>query len=211
VSGLVAFLGVAALIVVMPGLDMALVTRNALARGRRSALATAAGVNAGVTVWIAASALGVAAVVRASEPAFLVLKLAGGAYLVLLGARTLLGARRAGEADAGEAPALLGPPSGSAWPAFRQGLLNNLLNPKMAVLFVSLLPQFAAPGPGSWLRSLLLGGLFLALGVLWLCAYALVAARAAGTLHRPAVRARIEALTGTVLLGLGLRVWLERR
>jgi threonine/homoserine/homoserine lactone efflux protein len=201
---LLPFAGVAALIIVVPGVDMALVTKNAL-RGRRAALATAIGVNAGVAVWIVASALGVAAVVRESAIAFSALKLAGAVYLLFLGLQLLRGARgldpepepSRGEADAAE--------------CFRQGVLNNLLNPKMPIVFLSLLPQFVTPHSSALAGSLVLGGLFLAMGVAWLSVLALVAARAAGALRRPRVRAWIETVTGFVLVGLAVRLATERR
>jgi threonine/homoserine/homoserine lactone efflux protein len=204
------FLGVAALIIVTPGVDMALVTKNAVMRGRGAALATALGVNAGIVVWIAASALGVAALVRASAAAFAVLKLAGALYLLLLGLQALRHARRtAVERRVRDEPGELAPAPG--WVCFRQGIASNLLNPKVAVLFVSLIPQFVAPGPSAPESSLVLGALFNLMGTLWLCSYALLAARAAGVLRRPAIRARIEAVTGTVLIALGVRLAIERR
>jgi threonine/homoserine/homoserine lactone efflux protein len=207
--GVLPFIGVAVLIVITPGVDMALVTKNAFSRGRAAAFATALGVNAGIVVWTFASALGVAAVVRASAAAFAVLKLAGAAYLVWLGVQALWRARRAGgvPSDEGRSATF----ERHVWAYFRQGLVSNLLNPKIAVFFTSLLPQFVAPGRSALAMSLALGGLFNALGVIWLSGYALFAARAGSLLQRPSVRARLERLTGFVLIGLGIRLALERR
>jgi threonine/homoserine/homoserine lactone efflux protein len=197
------FLAVAAVVVITPGVDMALVTKNALVHGRRQALATAFGVNAGIAAWTLAAALGVAALVQASAASFAVIKFAGALYLVYLGVQALRHARR-GHA---EAPAVR-PPLGRA-AAFRQGLLSNLLNPKIAIFFTSLLPQFV--GHATLPRLLLLGALFNAMGVVWLTGYALLAARGRAFLQRPRVRSALDYLSGAVLVGLGLRLAFERR
>jgi threonine/homoserine/homoserine lactone efflux protein len=121
---LLPFLAVAVVVVITPGVDMALVTKNAFVHGRRQALATAFGINAGIAVWTVAAALGVAAAVQASAAAFAVIKCAGALYLVYLGAQALRSARRA-PAEAHALRSGLG-----AAGAFRQGLVSNLLNPK---------------------------------------------------------------------------------
>jgi threonine/homoserine/homoserine lactone efflux protein len=204
-----AFVAVAALVIVAPGPDTVMVTKNAVVHGRGAALGTGFGVSAGLLVWTAAAALGVAAVVRESAVAFTVLKLVGAAYLVWLGAGALRAALlRSGHAiDAdGESRSPLGWGGG-----FRQGFLSNIGNPKIAVFFTGLLPQFVAPGRPVLVPFLLLGGLFVAMAVIWLCAYALVAARAARVLTRPGVKAALDAVSGVVLVGLGVRLALERR
>jgi threonine/homoserine/homoserine lactone efflux protein len=198
-----AFTVVAFVLIVVPGPDTALVTRNALLAGRRAALATALGVSTGLLVWTATSALGVAALVHTSAVAFSALKLAGGAYLVWLGIEALRAAGRPA------APVQRRPIDGAR--GFRQGLLSDLANPKIAVLFTSLLPQFVAPGRALLVPFLALGGLFAAMTATWLCLYAVAAARASGVLRRPAVRRALDRLTGLVLIGLGLRIATERR
>jgi RhtB (resistance to homoserine/threonine) family protein len=204
-----AFVGIAALVIVAPGPDTVVVTKNALLHGRRAALATSLGVNTGLLIWTLAAALGVAAVVRESAVAFTVLKLVGAVYLVWLGFQALRAARRHAAPDAlhttGQNPrvgALLG---------YRQGLLSNLGNPKIAVFFTGLLPQFVSPGKPVLEPFLLLGGLFVLMTVVWLCGYALVAARASALLGRPRVRAALDRVTGVVLVGLGVRLAFERR
>jgi threonine/homoserine/homoserine lactone efflux protein len=201
------FVAVAALLVVTPGVDMALVSKNALLHGRRVALLTALGINAGIVVWTAAAALGVAALIRASATAFTVLKLAGAAYLVYLGLQAIWLSRRGrlhgGDHDPGGRR--LGPPSG-----FRQGLLSNLANPKIAVFFTGFIPQFVSPGQSVVLNSLALGAIFNLLGVVWLVVFALLVSRAGGLLRRPRVRSVLDRLTGCVLVGLGVRLATER-
>jgi threonine/homoserine/homoserine lactone efflux protein len=195
---LLPFLAVSAIVVVTPGVDMALVTKNALLHGRRAARATALGVNLGIFLWTLAAALGLAAVISASAEAFTAIKLAGAAYLVYLGLRTLLGSHQPVAVVA----------RGSA---FRQGLASNLLNPKIAVFFTSLLPQFVNAEHAQPQDMLLLGLLFNCLGVLWLLTYASLAARGRDVLRRPRVKRTLDRVSGVALVGLGVRLAFERR
>lgn len=192
---LVAFLGVAVVVIVTPGQDTALTVRNTLAGGRGAGVRTAIGVVCGQTVWALAASAGVAALLVASEPAFAALKFAGAAYLIYLGGQALLAAAR-GEPGVDHGPRAAGGRE------LRQGLLSNLGNPKMAVFFSSLLPQFGDSFP----VLLGLGLLFCALTLTWLSAYALAVARAGDVLRRPRVRRTIDAITGTALVALGLRL-----
>jgi threonine/homoserine/homoserine lactone efflux protein len=202
-GNLVAFAAVAVVIVVVPGPDMALVLRNGVAHGRRAAVATALGINAGLLVWAVAAALGIAALLQASSTAFTVLKLAGAAYLVWLGARALLDAWRGTDAD-------VAAPRRKASP-FRQGLVTNLFNPKMALVYTTLIPQFVERGGSEVAQTFLLAGVFIAMGLVWLTAYALLVAQAGALLRRPPVRRVVNAIAGVMLTALGLRLALERR
>ena len=170
---LAAFFAVSALVIVTPGQDTALTIRNALLGGRRGGVFTAGGVASGQAVWTVAASAGVAALLRASEPAFLAVRLAGGS------------ARR----------------------AFRQGLLSNLGNPKMAVFFMSLLPQFAT----RFSAGLVLGLVFCSMTFVWLTGYAFAVAKAGGVLRRPRVRRALDRVTGAVLVAFGLRLAAESR
>jgi threonine/homoserine/homoserine lactone efflux protein len=202
------FVGIAAVVIVVPGPDTAIVTKNALLHGRRAALGTAFGVETGLAVWTVASALGVASIVRASDTAFTVLKLIGAAYLVWLGIQALLAARRGGShADTDSASRVaIGGRGG-----FRQGLISDLANPKIGAFFTGLLPQFAGPGHSVLLPFLVLGGLFVLMTVVWLCGYALVAVKASAVLRRERVKAAIDRVSGLILIGFGIRLALERR
>ena len=194
-----AFLGVSAIVIVTPGQDTALTIRNTLLGGRRSGIRTAAGVAGGQAVWALATSAGVAAVLRASEPAFVAVKLAGAVYLVFLGLQTLMPALRSGTSKPKTSPR--GRP-------LRQGLVSNLGNPKMAIFFTSLLPQFTtSPSFGSLLA---LGMVFCSLTLVWLTAYAVAVAKAGDFLRRSRVRRALDALTGAVLVALGLRLAVER-
>jgi threonine/homoserine/homoserine lactone efflux protein len=197
VAHALAFLGVSALVIVTPGQDTALTIRNTLLGGRRSGVLTAAGVASGQAFWTLAASLGLAALLSASEPAFLAVRLAGAAYLVFLGIQTLVGASRRAHGR----PRTRGS-------AFRQGLLSNLGNPKMAVFFTSLLPQF---GGTSFPVLLGLGFVFCTMTFAWLTGYAFAVARAGDFLRRSRVRAWLDRVTGAVLVAFGLRLATEAR
>jgi threonine/homoserine/homoserine lactone efflux protein len=208
VSELLAFLGVAVLVIVTPGPDTAVTIRGTLLGGRRAGMLTAFGVVSGQACWTVAASAGLTAVLVASEPAFLAVKFAGAAYLVYLGVHALVAAFRGTETSVADATA----PRLARASAFRQGLISDLSNPKMAAFFTSLLPQFGttAAGPSFWLM-LGFGLLFCVLTWLWLALYAVALERLGETLRRPRVRRAIEAATGAVLVALGLRLAAEPR
>jgi threonine/homoserine/homoserine lactone efflux protein len=195
-----AFLGVSAVVIVTPGQDTALTIRNTLLGGRSGGIATAAGVVSGQLVWALAASAGLSAVLLASSPLFMAIRIAGAAYLVLLGVQALVAAiRGAHRVDADAAPRRRRAP-------YRQGVLSNLGNPKMAVFFTSLLPQFGS----SFAAMLALGLVFATLTLVWLSAYAVAVAKATNFLQRSWVRRALDAVTGLVLVALGLRVATER-
>ena len=201
---LLAFVAVSAVVICTPGQDTALTIRNTLSGGRGSGIATALGVAAGQAVWTVAASAGVVALLTASEPVFRVLKLVGAAYLVYLGAQSLWAAlaRRTHE-HAVRSAAPLSPAR-----ATRQGVLSNLGNPKMAVFFASLLPQFAPEGGASFAVLLALGFLFCTMTFAWLTFYAVAIARL-GRLLTGTVRRALDAITGFVLVALGVRLATE--
>jgi len=198
-ASLLAFLGVSAILIVTPGQDTALTIRNTLAGGRRDGLATALGVSTGQKIWALSAAAGLAALLHASEPAFVALRIAGAAYLVYLGAQALWSALCG-------ASGTHGAPIGRRRRPFRQGLLSNLGNPKMAVFFTSLLPQFGH----SFAALLALGIVFCVMTLAWLCTYAYAVARAGDFLRRSRVRRALDAVTGVVLVAFGLRLATDR-
>ena len=201
---LLAFIGVSVAVVVIPGPDMALVARNVLRHGRSAGFATSAGICTGILGWAVAAALGISTLLATSATAFLVLKLAGAAYLIYLGMATLRAHDAA--ADAGTA-------SRTAMPwhrAWLQGLLSALLNPKLGVFFLTLLPQFIGPDEATAARALQLAVLFDLIGLAWLLLYSVILGAAGAALSRPGPRRFVRWLTGTILVGLGARVALER-
>ena len=204
---LLAFVGVSVMVICTPGPDTALTVRNAFAGGRRCGVATAAGVAIGQAVWTVATSFGIAELIQASEPAFLAMRTVGAAYLLYLGAQSLWAAwRDRPHAAPDAAPSLRLTPARS----LRQGVVNDLANPKMAAFFLSLLPQFASPEQGV-AAVLLLGLLFCLLTFAWLALYSAAVARARVVLGRPWVRRALDALAGCVLVGFGARLAFERR
>ena len=212
-SELAAFLAVAAVVIVTPGPDTALTVRNTVAGGRRSGVFTALGVAGGQLTWTLATSAGISALLLASEPAFAAVKLLGAAYLVVLGAQALRAAWRGGAPD-GWPPGRLAPqiaPQLAPRTALVQGFASNLGNPKMAVFFTSLLPQFTQQGSAGFGALFLLGLLFCSFTLVWLTAYAIAVATAGDMLGRSGIRRGLEAMTGAVLIGLGVRLALARR
>jgi len=190
------------LLILIPGPDTAVVTKNALLGGRRGGTLTAVGVSVGLVVWTAAAALGIAALLRASAFAFLALKVAGAIYLVWMGIQMLR------TKDFSSLPT--GAPA-SGLRALRQGLLTDLGNPKIAVFFTSFLPQFVDPHASAFASLLALGAIFAVLTLLWLAAYGWLVGHGASVFRRPAVRRVLDRVTGVVLIGFGIRLALERR
>ena len=208
ITNLGAFLVLSALLSVAPGPDTAITTRNALVGGRRAGLFTILGVAFGLVVWTLATGVGVAALLRASEPAFVALKVAGAIYLAALGVLAIWGALRGpGARGAGHLERRTIPPR----VALRQGALTNLGNPKIAVFFTSFLPQFTPAHEASFASLVLLGVLFCLVGLTWLTIYVLALARIGDFLRRPRPRRILDFVTGTVLVGFGIRLAFEHR
>ena len=202
---LIAFVGISLLLAVTPGPDMAVVTKNALAHGRRGVLLTTTGIALALAIWVGATAVGLSALLRASGELLFVLKLAGAAYLAYLGVRTLLESRRRPQDLLAEAP-----PAAPAHAIFRQGFLSAISNPKLGVFFVTFLPQFVVPGQALLPRLLELGLVFAVIGWSWMNVYGLLITRIREIITAPRVRQWMQRVTGVVLLGFGARLALER-
>ena len=199
-----AFIAISLLLAVTPGPDMALVTRNALAHGPRGVFLTTTGIAIALLLWVTATAVGVAALLKASTTLFYLLKLIGGAYLAYLGVRAWLASReKPGDLLAGMNAA----PAGSI---LRQGLISAGTNPKLGVLFVTLLPQFIDTHRPLPPQLLLLGATFAVIGWTWMNVYGLLIARIRDFITAPRVRQWMERITGTVLIGLGVRLAFDR-
>lgn len=200
---LLAFMGVVQLAVMSPGPDFAVTVRNSAVSGRAMGMMTVFGISVGIFVWAVSAALGVAALLAASATAYTVVKLAGAAYLLFIGVRAVRAAMR-GEYSA--PPAGAGDRDGPGlWTGFRQGLLCNVLNPKAAVFYVALMPQFLPHSPDA-ADTLMLSLIAVALTAGWFLTVANVVGVLRQVFNRPAVRRRIDGVTGVVLLGLGLKL-----
>jgi threonine/homoserine/homoserine lactone efflux protein len=208
-----AFVGVAAILTILPGADMALVTRNVLVVGRQRTMLTITGICAGCVIHAAASALGLSAILATSATAFNVVKSLGAAYLVWIGIQSIRESRRSG-IPADLSPASLAPArrsSISLVSPLSQGFLTNLLNPKVAIFYLTFLPQFIGPGEPVLRRSLVLATIHIAMGFIWLTTYAWFIDRLGAVLTRPMVKAWLERVTGGLLIALGARLAWERR
>lgn len=204
-SQLLAFAGVSLLLAVTPGPDMAVVTKNALAHGRRGVLLTTSGIALALVIWVSATAVGLSALLRASGEVLLLLKIAGAGYLAYLGIRTLLESRaRPGDLLADT------PPAAPAHAVFRQGFFSAISNPKLGVFFVTFLPQFVLPGQAVLPRLFELGVVFAVIGWVWMNLYGLFVTRLRAVITAPRVRQWMQRVTGVVLLGFGARLALER-
>ena len=208
-SRFVAFLGIAALLTIIPGADTGLVTKNAITRGRSAAFFTTFGICLGCLCHATASALGLSVVLRESARLYEWVKLAGAGYLIYIGARALWAARKPHQIT-GEAGFSIERRRG-IWFSFVEGLLTNLLNPKVAIFYLTFLPQFIAPNENVLRKSLFLASIHVLMGLVWLCSYAMLLDRMSAVLTRPSVRRKLEAFTGAVLVAFGLRLAIERR
>ncbi len=209
-TNFLAFLGISLVVIMTPGPDTALTIRNTLLGGARGGVFTAVGVSTGQLIWALAASAGVVGVLVASAPVFEVLRYAGAAYLIWIGAQTLHSAFRPAGAGASPLARSAGRRLGRLG-AFRQGLINDLANPKMAAFFVSLFPQFVPAESASFGPLMLLGLVFSVMTLAWLVAYAFAVAKAGDILRRSGIRRAIEAVTGVVLIAFGLRLATAQR
>lgn len=217
-QALLSFSLVAGLLTLVPGLDTTLVLRGTLGRSRRYGFSALAGIQAGVLVWGVAAAVGAAALLAASHTAYTVLCYVGAAYMVWLGVSLIIKTFRRGAAPLGvdgtgvdeTAQARAAERGAGLGAGFLQGLVTNLLNPKVGAFYIATLPQFVPAGVSPLAMGLLLAGVHCLLGVLWLGAVVLGADRVRGQLSRPAFARWIDRVTGGVLVAFGARLALVR-
>ena len=206
---LLAWALVAVIGAVTPGIDLMIVLRSTLFHGRRSGCAAVLGVELGHAVWAVASLIGLTALLAASSLAYDLVRIAGAAYLVWLGCsaiwKSLPRNRRAdGESEVGPLPL-------SIFGAARSGFFSNLLNPKVGVFYISILPQFLPTGPGASGWGALLVAIALTIGSAWHIVIVLLATRARGVLTRERVKVWLDRTSATVMIALGVRLATEHR
>ena len=201
-----AFAVAAGFLTVTPGLDTALVLRTAAVEGVAQARLALAGICMGLFVWGAATSLGLTALIAVSTLAYSVLRVAGAIYLVNLGVRMWVREHSFDVAAAGPTAVESG---AHRW--LWRGLLTNLLNPKVGVFYVTLLPQFIPRGASVIGYSLLFTSIHVAEGVLWLTILTMAVRPLRSWLSRRAVVRALDCGTGTVLIGCGVALALERR
>lgn len=190
------------LLALTPGQDTMYILGRSLTGGLRSGVASALGITVGTIIHTLAAAAGLAVLLATSPVAFTAVKICGAAYLAFLGARLLFSRARAAPDPQGASA------SGSAWSAFGQGIVSNVLNLKVALFFLALLPQFIDPSSSSkTLAFLALGATFIAIGTLWCLVLAIIAARLRGFFVRnPNARTLINRATGSLFMLLGARL-----
>ncbi|CAN5289465.1 LysE family translocator [soil metagenome] len=205
-SALWSFALLAGVLTIIPGPDSALILRSALVQTRRHAYATAVGIAAGTFVWGAAAAVGAAALLAASEFAFTVLKAVGAVYLAYLGVTMIVKSFR----RHGPSSQVL-PPVGSLRAAFARGAVTNLLNPKVGVFYIALIPQFIPDGAAPVAMGLLLALVHVVESLVWFSGLILAAHVARAWLSSPRVSAWIDRVTGGILVAFGAVLAVESR
>jgi RhtB (resistance to homoserine/threonine) family protein len=201
---MLAFMGVVLLAAMAPGPDFVIVTRHAAISGRRAGMATGLGIASGVFAWAVVAAFGVASLLAASAVAFTAVKLVGAVYLAYLGVKALVSAWRHGQAVRAEVKTTTVRPL----VAYRQGLLTNLLNPKCAVFFVALMPQFLSTSP-HWSDTLLLSALAVVVTAVWFTVLANIVGALRAFFTSKRVRRVLDSVTGAILVGLGVKIALD--
>ncbi|QLY28514.1 LysE family translocator [Nocardia huaxiensis] len=201
-EALLSFALVAGLLTIVPGVDTALVLRAAVSRGRRYAFATAFGIGSGTLVWGVAAAAGVSALLTASELAYTVLRVAGAVYLVWMGIAMIREARR----PVSNPPEAGADSRDSVLAAWARGLGTNLLNPKVGVFYLAMLPQFLPQGVPPLLMGSVLALVHNIEGMLWFSVIITAATVAKTWLSRAAVRRALDTLTGTIVIGFGVKL-----
>ncbi|MGY2874655.1 threonine/homoserine/homoserine lactone efflux protein [Marmoricola sp. URHA0025 HA25] len=198
---LLAFVGAATLIVLLPGPDTLVVVRSILRGGRRQGTLTALGNLCGLTVWVVGAALGLAAMLEASEVGYAVLRIVGACYLVLLGVQAWRSRGRVDQVGEGR--------RGVLGTGFRAGVLTNLLNPKVGVFFVTFLPGFVPAGSSVLGMTLLFGAIFIALTAAYWVLLLGLATRVTTWMSTPRIRRRLDTATAAVLVAFGVRLATE--
>jgi threonine/homoserine/homoserine lactone efflux protein len=200
------FIATAILLVITPGQDTFFILGRSLAGGRSAGISAALGITAGSVIHTFAAALGLSALLATSPYAFMAVKFAGAGYLIYIGVRALL--TRAKSLAGDDSPTDAG-----HWSAFRQGILSNVLNPKVALFFLALMPQFIdASSTNKVAAFLALGMTFVTLGVIWCLVLAVAAAKLRGTLlRRPSMANVLNKVAGTMFIALGLKLATARQ
>ena len=210
-SQVLAFTGIAAILTLTPGADTMLVMRNVLERGRRAGLLTTFGICTGLFFHATLSALGLSLILVRSATVFEVVKMVGACYLIFLGGQSIWRAlrHRAESSDAQEGKVAGREKKG--WQSYLEGLLTNVLNPKVAIFYLAFLPQFISVSDSVFAKSILLASIHFLLGIAWLSLITLLLGRVRALLTRPRIKRAIEVTTGAVLIAFGARLAMERK
>ena len=207
-----AFTGIAAILTLTPGADTMLVMRNVLTRGQRAGILTALGICSGLFFHATLSALGLSLILVRSAAVFDIVKLTGACYLIFLGSQSVWRALHHGASKVPETPgSVVIEQKKESWRSVVEGLLTNVLNPKVAIFYLAFLPQFISPGDRVFAKSVMLAGIHFTIGIIWLSLVTAFLGKMRALLNRPRIRGVIEAATGAVLIAFGVRLAMERR
>ena len=207
-----AFTGIAAILTLTPGADTMLVMRNVLTRGQRAGILTALGICSGLFFHATLSALGLSLILVRSAAVFDIIKLTGACYLIFLGSQSVWRALHHGASKVPETPgSVVIEQKKESWRSVVEGLLTNVLNPKVAIFYLAFLPQFISPGDRVFAKSVMLAGIHFTIGIIWLSLVTAFLGKMRALLNRPRIRGVIEAATGAVLIAFGVRLAMERR
>lgn len=193
------------MLIILPGPDTGLVTRNAIIHGRKGGMQTALGSVLGTIVHTLAAVIGLSAIIVKSALIFSVFKYVGALYLIYLGVVSLWSARKKEQAAVG----LEETKGGTS--VFRQGFLTNVLNPKVAVFFLTFLPQFLVPGKSTFVQFFMMGMTYAVLTFLWFFLYVSFIHSISAWMKKASVQRGIQGVSGVVLLGFGIKLALEDR
>ena len=202
------FVFMSVLLILLPGPDTGLVTHSTVTRGKQGGLKTALGTCCGVLVHTLAAVLGLSAIIVKSAFLFSVFKYAGAVYLMYLGITAIWALRKKGAEAEGEGAR--GKKKLKHASSFRQGFLTNVMNPKVAVFFLTFLPQFLVPGKGVFAQFLLMGLTYTVLTMIWFVLYVYFIHSISSWLKKPSVERGIQGVTGFVLIGFGLKLAMEK-
>ena len=200
-----AFIPVAAILTITPGSDTMLVVNNTLTRSTADGLCTVAGINAGLLIHALASALGLSMILMNSATAFEMVKMAGAFYIIFLGIQSLRNSRKQEETEIPSGRCSIGIAA-----SIREGFLTNVLNPKVAVFYLALLPQFISPGESILRQSLLLMTIHFSMGIIWFSFVTLALGRIRHLVSGSKFKKRLEVLSGVVFIALGLKMALTK-
>lgn len=194
------------LLIILPGPDTAIVTKNTIVNGQKGGFQTMVGSCLGLSIHTIATVAGLSAIIVKSAVAFMVIKYVGAAYLCYLGIKTLLN-MRVKNLEIDDIPKIEA--KGNSY--FKQGLITNVTNPKVAVFFLTFLPQFLAEGSEPFLPFLTMGIIYIVLTFVWFAFYVFLLNKIRNFMKKPATQAVVEMLTGGVLIGFGLKLAFEKQ
>jgi RhtB (resistance to homoserine/threonine) family protein len=194
-------------LIILPGPDTAIATKNTLTVGRSGGLKTALGTCCALLIHTSAAVLGLSAIIVKSALLFSVFKYVGAVYLIYLGVKTLWSLKIREEAASVE---MNTDKQFENTSCFKQGFLTNILNPKVAVFFLTFLPQFVDPGSNTFIPFLIMGITYTVLTSIWFLLYVYLINQISAFMKRPKAQNMIEGITGTILIGFGIKLALEK-